>query len=70
MELDAAAINVDGFDHGNGETARNRAILKCVSAYELVHLDEPDFLNCPHSAGLSGYWKVFALWPLICMVTN
>ena len=41
------------FDQASGESARNRAILKYVSAYEFVHLKGHHFLNLPHSAGLS-----------------
>jgi hypothetical protein len=42
------------FDHASGESARNRAILKYVSAYEFVHWKGQDFLNLLHSVGLSG----------------
>ena len=45
------------FDQGNGGQARNRAILKYVSAYEFVHLKGQDFLNLLHSAGLSAVFS-------------
>lgn len=56
------------FDQSNGEKTWNRAILKYVCAYEFVHLKCRDFLNCPHSLGLTRFCKRSALWPLICML--